>query len=785
MPIVLGYKRLTVFLTFILIFQYAYSVNNDKTNINKIVRGWLKTSPPYIHAEQQKNPFKMKDGVVEVQDEKGEEIVAYVVNLEPTGYVIIAPDDRMTPVIAYSTKSQYIHDETKENILLQLLRADIPERRRALRDGVVPQNRIDRARSKRLALEAAGEDEQRGLQKAGPVKLHYEVEFGPFLTSTWGQGTHNNDFVNGLAVWNYYTPPNAEGSPGNYVCGCVATAMAQVMNYYEWPPAGTNSYSYTWNNGSDPPEVLSADFSATAYDWANMLDGYQIGGTESQRQAAGLLTTHCGIAVDMNYTSSGSGAYSELIEPAMQKYFRHYAQYLDSTATFIDKLYSNMENSRPAVLSIQRDGGGHSVVVDGVRHDTGGDKYFHINLGWRGYGYPASNPDGWYNLEEPIVTTGNTYHLIPDATVNIIPTPVMDNLPETATSPDLTVSWVIADHLNASAYELQNAQLSSQLNSFSDGAENDMMYWDSVGHWEISSQYHSYPNSFYGYISHTGVDNRIYSILTLNKFIRVYSTSTIDYYWRTVHFDGTEARLEISTDGANWDALRTHTVNNQNWVSESVPAIDMSSYHDQDVLIRWVIEYYGGGYIGYGYGFYLDDFNINNAYISDWTTYDNTIISENDQIQFTESGDYAFRVRAEADGRWWNFSNFETVSVNALEVRARVLIEGAYEAEGDTLRLDLNAEGYLPSESPYTEAPVTCTTMPDSIADWILVELRASPAGPAVEQRSALLSKHGYICNMTGSQGVLFDAADGDYYIVIHQRNHLSIMSAEPQTMAR
>ncbi|MBN2105533.1 choice-of-anchor D domain-containing protein [bacterium] len=118
-----------------------------------------------------------------------------------------------------------------------------------------------------------------------------------------------------------------------------------------------------------------------------------------------------------------------------------------------------------------------------------------------------------------------------------------------------------------------------------------------------------------------------------------------------------------------------------------------------------------------------------------------------------------------------------TCHVHGSEVRVRLLLEGAYEAGTGALRLDLNAAGHVPAESPYSEAPATCTAIPDSIVDWVLVELRSDPAGPAVETRSALLSEHGYLCDVTGAPGVLFDTADGDYYLVIHHRNHLPVMS--------
>jgi hypothetical protein len=768
-------KLFVIFVFILLPFTVTNAANADKSNIKSIVKGWLKTCPPYVRAEQGTNPFKVDDLLIEVRSEDQSEIVAYVYNLKPTGYVIVSPDERMNPIIAYSTECSFNPIESDENHLLALLRRDILERKRALDNGVVPPEKISSVRSKRKQLETAGDDQTIRLNNAGPVRLQYDTEYGPYLSARWGQDDDywSND------VFNLYTPYN-------YVCGCVATAMSQIMYYYQWPIKGTGSHSYTWNNGSDPPEVLSVDYSTSTYDWNNMIDYYYYTATTStQREAAGLLTYQAGVAVNMNYTSTSSGASHSRVPSAFEDHFRMEAIKIDSNATFFDKLYENMENSRPAMMGISRPGGGHSIVVDGVRHNTGEQPYFHLNLGWNGSGYYSGDPDnseGWYNIEEPIITSSHTYQFIDDAVINIIPVPFLDNQDVVSTH-QYSVTWDVPSNINATYYELQYAYFDDQIVTFIDSANNGLNNWTSAGHWEITTDSYnpgSEPNAFRGFLvkSASPGDILFYSTLTLNKAVFISTSTTINYYWSTHWFNGMEARLEISTDGdgSNWDVLKTHTAADQAWTGVTITSAELSGYHNQSVMLRWAYEYSSGGY--YDNAFYFDDFSINNGYVKDWVILDSSLPSNAYDFSFIGNGPYAFQCRAYCDGEWRRWSNFETIIANALEVTARVYLEGAYEAGMDTMRLDLNTGGYLPAVSPYAEDPVTCSTIPDSIADWVLVELRSDAAGPAVEQRSALLSKHGYICNTGGTLGILFDASDGEYYIVIRHRDHLPVMSA-------
>jgi hypothetical protein len=171
------------------------------------------------------------------------------------------------------------------------------------------------------------------------------------------------------------------------VTGCVATAMAQIMKYYQWPVTGTKSHSYTWNS-----TTLSANFGATTYDWANMLNAYSstATGTTTQRKAIATLLYHCGVAVNMNYntaTNGGSAANNLTAAVSLITYFGYDAsiQYISrSNYTYSDwtnLLKTELNAARPILYAATTTvNGGHAFVCDG--YDS--NELFHINWGWAG-----------------------------------------------------------------------------------------------------------------------------------------------------------------------------------------------------------------------------------------------------------------------------------------------------------------------------------------------------------------------------------------------------------------
>lgn len=189
----------------------------------------------------------------------------------------------------------------------------------------------------------------------------------PLLSTQWSQ----------LAPYNDFCP---EGSP----TGCVATAMAQVMRYYEWPKSVTTSIPAYGGYDELPP---------TTFAWPLMKGGY--GGDESadSREAVARLMQYCGHAVQMGYGQSSS-ANDETIPSVMRRFFCYdggvrMVYRSDYTAAEWEALIcGELAFGRPVIYIGQRSGLVHAFVCDGYD----GQGLFHINWGWGGYS------DGWYRL---------------------------------------------------------------------------------------------------------------------------------------------------------------------------------------------------------------------------------------------------------------------------------------------------------------------------------------------------------------------------------------------------
>lgn len=225
----------------------------------------------------------------------------------------------------------------------------------------------------------------------------------------------------GYAMWN-------QDSPFNDLCpeyeigkkapsGCVATAMAQVMYYHQWPEKGIGSHTYSpailYGN------TLTADFGATEYKWESMQPYYGIDEQDKESRAAvAELMLHCGVAVEMVYYTQ-SGALDYDVPPALVNYFgydrslayrkrEHYG-----TNEWLRIIHDELESGRPVLAYGKSKSGGHAYVFDGM--DSEG--FIHVNWGWGGMsnGYfntSALTPpmqgiggaDGGFNYSQRIIT---------------------------------------------------------------------------------------------------------------------------------------------------------------------------------------------------------------------------------------------------------------------------------------------------------------------------------------------------------------------------------------------
>lgn len=293
----------------------------------------------------------------------------YVFNNDAGGFVIIAGDDAVTPVLGYTSMGTFDAENLPDGLkdLLKSYERQIA----ALGDNYVANQTATRAAF------------------TGEKLLN---------TAKWNQG---NPF-------NKYTP-------NNYVTGCVATAGAIVMKHHGYPAKGTGSHSYTWN-GQD----LTANFEHD-YDWANMPTKYTVGNDEAFDGVARLMSD-LGVAVEMKYAKGGSGASMEDLLTALKKYFGYskYARLLAiadlGAEVWNDRLRAEIDANRPILYSaVDSNKGGHSFVIDGYK-----DESFSVNWGWGGY------CDGFYrigalNPETGGKPLGDQYNLSQSAVFSLQP----------------------------------------------------------------------------------------------------------------------------------------------------------------------------------------------------------------------------------------------------------------------------------------------------------------------------------------------------------------------------
>ena len=269
----------------------------------------------------------------------------YVFNVgQDEGFVMVSGDDRTPAILGYADHGAFTDEP-------------LPPHIQAWFDGIADQ--------------LAYLERTDARYEAPRMELDYEpVE--PLLSSFWNQDAP----YNGACP---IDPSTGERS----VTGCVATAMAQVLNYYQYPNQTTApipSYTSVSNNISMP------EIPVTTIDWENMLNQYNSRATETQRQAVAQLMLLCGQSVKMDYGSKSSGAVSHVAVNAFQNYFgydktvRVLERTSFSTAEWESMLYAEVSNGRPVLYGGSSTGGGHAFVVDGYD----GDGLFHINWGWGG-----------------------------------------------------------------------------------------------------------------------------------------------------------------------------------------------------------------------------------------------------------------------------------------------------------------------------------------------------------------------------------------------------------------
>lgn len=232
---------------------------------------------------------------------------------------------------------------------------------------------------------------EHGLAMASvpPSTDKFKASIPAMLITEWGQNAP------------YYNNTPTYGSGNNkkhYVTGCVATAMSQIMYYHKWPEKGKGSVSYYFTpEGSTSSTKLTSNLAAKPYDWDNMLPIYKGKQySEEQGNAVALLMMHCGYAVNMQYTTSGSGAFTSDAADALRKRFyynenmHYYWRSFFNVNEWMEKIYQELNDNCPVLYGGNKgtSGSGHEFVIDGYDEDG----LVHVNWGWDG------NQNGYFDI---------------------------------------------------------------------------------------------------------------------------------------------------------------------------------------------------------------------------------------------------------------------------------------------------------------------------------------------------------------------------------------------------
>ena len=311
----------------------------------------------------------------------------YVFNVGDDGFVIVSADDRFRPIVGYSDEGPFATENRSPELSFYLEK--IIEARTS-RNAVLFENTAEEWQS----VMATG----RLLSRNGGKGVDY------ICTTQWNQDS----------PYNLYAPQANGGPGGRCYAGCVATAMSQVMKRWNHPLQGTGSHSYyCYGYGQ-----LSADFGATTYDWDNMPD--RLGGASQEEiEAVALFMYHCGVAVDMGFSPTGSGANSWDVPNAIRRYFSYSNQAsLKGRDNFSLLAWQNMLKEQhdlgwPVYYSGFSETAGHAFVCDGYDDND----LFHFNWGWGG------SSDGWFVIDEI------DYAGWAQAVINYVPTNVFQYMP--------------------------------------------------------------------------------------------------------------------------------------------------------------------------------------------------------------------------------------------------------------------------------------------------------------------------------------------------------------------
>lgn len=306
--------------------------------------------------------------------------IIHVFNYQDGGFILVSADKRAAPILGYSFESQL----------------DI--------NNIAPATEAW-INSYALQIEEIIKNNYESCERID--EMWYDIEHNKFkYFSAKGVDKLMNTRWNQNYPYNYHCPQHPAGPGGRVLAGCVATAMAQIMKFYDYPERGRSSHQYFWG------QWLEVDFESTEYRWDEMTPVIN----SLSRDAIAELIFHCGVSVNMNYDYNGSGSSIMNSFYAMRHFFRyrsgmeHVEMHTFELPEWQFVLRHDLDRGKPILYrGVSDQGDGHAYVVDGYQNEV----FFHFNWGWGGYA------DGFFYLDE--VNPQTLFPWNQGAVVNISP----------------------------------------------------------------------------------------------------------------------------------------------------------------------------------------------------------------------------------------------------------------------------------------------------------------------------------------------------------------------------
>ncbi|MHC4116632.1 MAG: C10 family peptidase [Planctomycetota bacterium] len=391
-----------------------------------VVSGWLEAAVQPLGTTLGRRVI----GVETFADSDGR-ATYHIVNLQPAGFVIVSADDSVEPIIGFADDGRY--DPSRDNPLGALVTGDLSERVSAAGDTFsLLMDFGDEApgspQSKWRHFIDLAKNPSEGFSLMSLVCIS-DIRVLPLVQSRWGQAGACGGYV-----YNYYTPEN-------YPCGCIATAMAQVMRYYEYPAIQIGVKEFTievLGTRAQTVYTRGGEGLGGPYNWSEMplRPEANCGAlTEAQRRAIGALCYDAGISVGMSYTPSGSGSFLPDAKDSLVTTFQFDNAVLgynfgqDIHAGMNEMINPSLDAGAPVILAIagvSETDPAHAIVCDGYGYDSS-TLYHHLNMGWEG------TDDVWYNLPDIDAMRGKystvfgcIYNIFPSGSGEIISGRVLD-----------------------------------------------------------------------------------------------------------------------------------------------------------------------------------------------------------------------------------------------------------------------------------------------------------------------------------------------------------------------